>query len=57
MTQVITSQLNEITNLTKNMKFNLKGSEFLVFKLFLIPVIQNINVWTHLALVGHRNFL
>ena len=27
----------EITNLTKNMKFNLKRSERLVFKLFLIP--------------------
>ena len=40
----------EITNLTKNMKFNLKCSEYLVFTLFLIPVTQNINVWTHLAL-------
>ena len=34
------------------MKFNLKCSECLVFKPFLITMIQNINVGTHLALVG-----
>ena len=34
----------EFTKLDKNVKFNLKCSERLIFKLFLIPVIQNINV-------------
>ena len=37
------------------MKFNQKCDERLVFKPFLMTMIQNINVWTHLALVGHRN--
>ena len=56
MTQVITSQ-REINNWTRNMNFNQKCNEHLVFKSFLIIMIQNINVWTHLALVGHRNSL
>ena len=34
----------EITKLDKNVKFTLESNECLVFKLFLIPVIQNINV-------------
>ena len=34
----------EITKIDKNVKFMLKSSERLVFKLFLISVIQNINV-------------
>ena len=34
------------------MKFNLECSEHLVFKPFLITMIQNINVRTHLVLVG-----
>ena len=34
------------------MKFNLECSERLVFKLFLVNMIQNINVRTHLVLVG-----
>ena len=34
------------------MKFNLECSECLVFKLFLVTVIPNINVRTHLVLVG-----
>ena len=34
------------------MKFNLECSERLVFKPFLITMIQNINVRTHLVLVG-----
>ena len=53
MTQVIASQ-KEINNWTKNMKFNLECSEHSVFKPFLVTMIQNINVWTHLALVGHN---
>ena len=51
MTQVITSQ-REINNWTRNMKFNLECSERLVFKPFLVTMIQNINVRTHLVLVG-----
>ena len=42
----------EITKIDKNVKFMQKCSECLVSKLFLIPVIQNINVRTHLTLVG-----
>ena len=53
MTQVIASQ-REINNWIKNMKFNLEYSERLVFKPFLVTMMQNINVWTHLALVGHN---
>ena len=53
MTQVIASQ-REINNWTRNMKFNLECSERLVFKPFLVTMMQNINVWTHLALVGHN---
>ena len=34
----------EITNLDKNMIFTLKCSECLVFKLFLIPLMQNVNM-------------
>ena len=34
------------------MKFNLECSERLVFKPFLVTMIQNINVRTHLVLVG-----
>ena len=34
------------------MKFNLECSELLVFKPFLVTMIQNINVRTHLVLVG-----
>ena len=47
----------KIYEITKNMKFTLQCSEHLVFKLFLIPLIQNINIWTHLALDGHRKSL
>ena len=53
MTQVITSQ-REINKWTRNMKFNLECSEHLVFKLFLVTMMQNINVWTHLAPAGHN---
>ena len=34
----------ETTKLDKNVKFTLESNEHLVFKLFLIPVIHNINV-------------
>ena len=37
----------EITKIDKNVKFMQKYSECLVSKLFLIPVIQNINVGTN----------
>ena len=37
----------EITKIDKNVKFMQKCSEHLVSKLFLIPVIQNINVETN----------
>ena len=53
ITQVITSQ-REINNWTRNMKINLECSERLVFKPFLVTMMQNINVWTHLAPVGHN---
>ena len=43
----------EITRIDKNMKFMQKCNERLVSKLFLIPMIQNINAETHLILVGH----
>ena len=42
---------NYFTNLTKNVKYALECSECLVFKPFLIPIIQNINAETHLVLV------
>ena len=48
---------HEITKIDKNVKFMQKCSERVVSKLFLIPVIQNINAETHLVLVGHRNSL
>ena len=34
------------------MKFNLECSERLVFKPFLVTMMQNINIRTHLVLVG-----
>ena len=52
-----TVKTHEITKVDKNVKFMQKCSECLISKLFLIPVIQNINVGTHLALVGHSNAL
>ena len=53
MTQVITSQQGNY----QNVKYMHKCSERLAFKQFLMPVIRNIKVETHLALVGHRNSL
>ena len=47
----------EITRISKIVKFMQKCNERLVFKPFLIPMIQNINVETHLVLVGNRNSL
>ena len=43
---------SEFTKIDKNVKFALECNECLVFKPFLILVIQNINVRTHLVLVG-----
>ena len=48
-----TVQTYEITKIDKNVKFTLKCSERLIFKQFLIPVIQNINAETHLVPIWH----
>ena len=48
---------SKFTKLNKNVKFNLEYSERLVSKPFQVTMIQNMNVCTHLALVGHRNSL
>ena len=40
------------TKIDRNVKFMQKCSERLVSKLFLIPMMQNINTETHLVLVG-----
>ena len=40
------------TKIDKNVKYALECNERLVFKPFLITMIQNINVRTHLVLVG-----
>ena len=53
MTQVITSQQGNY----QNVKYMHKCIKHLAFKQFLMPVIRNIKVETHLALVGHRNSL
>ena len=41
----------EITKIDRNVKFMQECSEHLVFKPFLIPMMQNINAKTHLVLV------
>ena len=43
---------SEFTKIDKNVKYALECNERLVFKPFLVTVIQNINVRTHLVLVG-----
>ena len=43
---------SEFTKIDKNVKYALEYSEHLVFKPFLVTMIQNINVRTHLVLVG-----
>ena len=43
---------SEFTKIDKNVKYALECNEHLVFKQFLITMIQNINVRTHLVLVG-----
>ena len=47
----------EITNLSKNVKNTQNSDEHLMYKLFLIIESWNINIWTHLLLLGHRNSL
>ena len=37
----------EITQIDRNVKFTLECSECLVFKLFLMPLMQNINAGTN----------
>ena len=43
---------SKFTKIDKNVKYALKCNERLVFKPFLITLIQNIDVRTHLVLVG-----
>ena len=43
---------SKFTKLNKNVKFSLECSEHLVSKPFQVTMIQNINVRTHLVLVG-----
>ena len=43
---------SEFTKIDKNVKYALECNKRLVFKPFLITMIQNINVRTHLVLVG-----
>ena len=43
---------SKFTKLDKNVKFSLECSERLVSKPFQVTMIQNINVRTHLVLVG-----
>ena len=42
---------SEFTKIDKNVKYALECNECLVFKQFLMTMIQNINVRTHLVLV------
>ena len=43
-----------LLKIDKNVKYALEYSERLVFEPFLVTMIQNIDVWTHLALAGHN---
>ena len=43
---------SKFTKIDKNVKYALECNECLVFKPFLVTMIQNINVRTHLVLVG-----
>ena len=43
---------SKFTKLDKNVKYALEYNEHLVFKPFLVIIIQNINVRIHLVLVG-----
>ena len=45
---------SKFTKINKNGKYALEYSERLVFKPFLVTMMQNINVWTHLAPAGHN---
>ena len=53
MSLPVNSKTYEFTKIDKNVKFALEYSEQrLVFKPFLVTMMQNINVRTHLVLVG-----
>ena len=43
---------SEFTKIDKNVKYALECNERFIFKPFLITMIQNINVRTHLVLLG-----
>ena len=43
---------SKFTKIDKNVKYALECNECLVFKPFLVTMTQNINVRTHLVLVG-----
>ena len=43
---------SKFTKIDKNVKYALEYNEHLVFKSFLVTMIQNINVRTHLVFVG-----
>ena len=43
---------SKFTKINKNVKYALECNECLVFKPFLLTMIQNINVRTHLVLIG-----
>ena len=43
---------SKFTKIDKNVKYALEYNEHLVFKSFLVSMTQNINVRTHLVLVG-----
>ena len=43
---------SKFTKIDKNVKYALECNEHLVFKPFLVTMTQNINVRTHLVLVG-----
>ena len=43
---------SKFTKIDKNVKYALECNERLVFKPFLVTMIQNINVRTHLVLIG-----
>ena len=43
---------SEFTKIDKNVKYALECNERLVFKPFLVTMIQNVNDRTHLVLVG-----
>ena len=56
MTTVIANHC-EINEWTKNVKFTLKYTECLKYKLFMIIKTNYYNIWSHLVPGGHKNSL